>query len=283
MQWTEDQVLDQAPDAASVKAGKALANPAKWPLLGASEVALWGEAKGSGKKPYQTRIDLKQIGYKCSCPSRKFPCKHALGLFLLYARSPDLFSTDDPPEWLIDWLEQRGQRAEKKAEKASKPVDAKAQAKRAEKRMAKVTAGAEELQRWLHDMARGGLATLPERNYQFWQTIAARMVDAQAPGLAAALRSMNDIAYHAPGWEQHAWEKLTQLYLTTAGVARFEQLTPARQEDLKAALGIPYPQEQLKGEVEDTWWVLGKQERAEEAGHHGEVLAQGAAEPTLRS
>ena len=266
MQWTEDQVIDQAPDAASVKAGRGLANPGKWPLLGASEVALWGEAKGSGQKPYQTRIDLKQLGYKCSCPSRKFPCKHALGLFLLYARSPDIFSAGDPPEWVSSWLEQRGQRAEKKAEKASKPVDAQAQAKRAEKRMEKIGAGAAELQRWLYDTVRGGLATLPERDRQFWQNIAARMIDAQAPGLATTLRSMSDTAYYAAGWEQQAWEKLTQLYLATEGIARIEQLPPEQQEDLRAAVGLPYTQEKLQAQdgVPDTWWVLGKQEYVDE-------------------
>nr|WP_279163542.1 SWIM zinc finger family protein [Rhodococcus erythropolis] len=27
-------------------------------------------------------VDLRGPAYKCSCPSRKFPCKHALGLLV---------------------------------------------------------------------------------------------------------------------------------------------------------------------------------------------------------
>ena len=266
MSWTEDQVLALAPDAASAKAGKGLATPAKWPLLGASEVALWGEAKGSGKNPYQTRIDLSQLGYKCSCPSRKFPCKHALGLFLLYVRQPSIFSPDSPPTWVSEWLEQRTQRSEKQHQKASQPIDEKAQAKRAALRSEKVAAGVDELQRWLKDTVRNGLATLPSREDRFWSATAARMVDAQAPGLASSLRAMGAIAYYATGWEWKAWEALTQLYLVTEGFKRHEQLPPGLQEDVKAALGFTYPQETLRAQpgIDDTWWVLGKQEIPEE-------------------
>ena len=46
---------------------------------------LWGLCAGSGKNPYQTIVDLSGPAYKCSCPSRKFPCKHALGLLLNWA------------------------------------------------------------------------------------------------------------------------------------------------------------------------------------------------------
>ncbi|HPH90283.1 MAG TPA: hypothetical protein PLZ68_05665, partial [Ferruginibacter sp.] len=73
---TEDQILTLAPDEASKKSGKDLSSPAKWVSKGVNEFALWGEAQGSGSKPYQTQVDLTNIAFKCSCPSRKFPCKH---------------------------------------------------------------------------------------------------------------------------------------------------------------------------------------------------------------
>jgi len=88
---TEDQILTLAPDEASKKSGKDLANPSKWVSKGANEKALWGEAQGSGSKPYQTQVDLVNIAFKCSCPSRKFPCKHGLGLLLFNARQPNAF------------------------------------------------------------------------------------------------------------------------------------------------------------------------------------------------
>ena len=266
MHWTEEQIMGLAPDEASVKAGKGLANSGKWPRLGASDTALWGEAQGSGKNPYQTRIDLTNIGYKCSCPSRKFPCKHALGLFLLYARNANGFTRDTPPAWVSDWLEQRNKRTEKQVEKASKPVDEKAQAKRAEARTKKVAEGVDELQLWLKDTVRNGLAGIPDKGHQFWNNMAARMVDAQAPGLASMVRTTGNIDFYASGWELKVWELLTQMYLATEGFKHLDQLAQEVQEDVKTIIGWTYKQEELKLQegITDRWWILGKQETQED-------------------
>ena len=48
---TEEQITQLAPDAASVKAGKGLANRTKWVLLEHSDRAIWGHCQGSGKTP----------------------------------------------------------------------------------------------------------------------------------------------------------------------------------------------------------------------------------------
>src|SRR5262245_55541108 len=89
MNWTVDQILALAPDSQSAKAGNQLATLRKWDRLGRNQQSIWGECQGSGEKPYQTRIDLSEPAFQCSCPSRKFPCKHALGLWLLAAQQPD--------------------------------------------------------------------------------------------------------------------------------------------------------------------------------------------------
>ena len=100
MNLSDEQVLAMAPDDSSRKSGKDLANPAKWVSKGIGEHALWGECQGSGSKPYQTQIDTGNMAFKCSCPSRKFPCKHGLGLLLLYSRQPGSFDTQTPPAWV---------------------------------------------------------------------------------------------------------------------------------------------------------------------------------------
>src|SRR4029077_20356410 len=84
-------------DTASRKAGAGLASPAPWSgtgvrTVGAGGAVVWGLCAGGGKKLSRTVGALagaeagKGPGYKCSCPSRKFPCKHALGLLLLWAQ-----------------------------------------------------------------------------------------------------------------------------------------------------------------------------------------------------
>src|SRR3954447_8623796 len=85
--WSVQAVEKVAPDAASLAAGRKLAAPGPWSETGSTESLLWGKCQGSGKTPYQVSIDLNGPAYRCSCPSRKFPCKHALALLLLWARS----------------------------------------------------------------------------------------------------------------------------------------------------------------------------------------------------
>ena len=95
---TEEQIAQLAPDAASVKAGKGLASRAKWLLLEYSDRAIWGHCQGSGQTPYQTVVDIKDIAFRCSCPSRKFPCKHALGLLYMYASYSESFKQAEEPD-----------------------------------------------------------------------------------------------------------------------------------------------------------------------------------------
>ena len=88
MVLTAAQILDTAADAPSRKAGQDLAKPAKWSGFGRDGDLVWGEIKGSGASPYRTVADLAGSASKCTCPSRKLPCKHALGLMLLGISAP---------------------------------------------------------------------------------------------------------------------------------------------------------------------------------------------------
>ncbi|MER7818614.1 SWIM zinc finger family protein, partial [Streptomyces sp. NPDC096153] len=86
MRWTAEQVLALAPDMPSRKAGSRLGTAGPWSGTGGSGAgAVWGLCRGSGSTPYRTVVDTSGPAYQCSCPSRKFPCKHALGLLLLWA------------------------------------------------------------------------------------------------------------------------------------------------------------------------------------------------------
>src|SRR5918911_375806 len=114
--WTAEQVLAMAPDAGSARSATGLASPRQWLRLGRSEVAAWGECQGSARLPYQTEIDLGEPAFRCTCPSRKFPCKHGLGLFLLLANQPGEFAQAAPPGWVAEWLANRAKRGEQAAE-----------------------------------------------------------------------------------------------------------------------------------------------------------------------
>ena len=116
MDLTLEQVTEMAPDSSSAAAGKKLMALKNWPDVGRDDASLWGKCQGS--KVYQIMVDLSNLGYKCNCPSRKFPCKHVLGLLMLTATSPDAVAETTRPDWVDDWLSKRQARAEKKTEAA---------------------------------------------------------------------------------------------------------------------------------------------------------------------
>ncbi|MCC2975044.1 SWIM zinc finger family protein [Massilia sp. IC2-476] len=270
---TSDQILSLAPDAASAKAGSQLATPAKWSGIGRDERALWGECQGSGKTPYRTQIDTGEPAFKCTCPSRKFPCKHGLGLYLLLSSQPGLFAEAAPPQWVSDWLDSRQQRQEKKAEKAVQtPAQAEASAaqarKREEKREQNVSRGLADLQTWLHDLAREGLAGVRERGPAFWDGMAARLVDAQAGGLAPRLRRAGALCFQAnvPDWERRVADQLASLYLVSSAWQGLERLPEGLQRDLRALVGISMAKEDVLTEppITDRWLILAQRSGEEE-------------------
>ncbi len=258
--WTREQVEALSPDASSLKAATKLLNKAKWPSLGATKSALWGECQGSGKKPYLTRIDLSEPAFKCSCPSRKFPCKHALALFILFADDSSSFTLTEPPDWASEWLESRSSRKEAKAKKADAPVDEAAQAKRIAAREAKVLAGLEELELWLHDLLRGGLMQLHSKPYTYVADMAARMVDAQAAGLARLLRELTEISFAGQNWAQEALASLGALQVIISSYKRQDDLPELVRADLRRAVGWTDNQKELitQAGIKDTWLVMGQ-------------------------
>jgi len=261
MQLTLEQVLQMAPDEASAKAGKALQLARHWQSLGQNDQALWGECQGSAL--YQVKVDLSNLGYKCSCPSRKFPCKHVLGLLLLAATHRSAFLEQSSPPWVVEWLTKRQETADKKeakaAEKEAKPVDEKAQQKRVEQRYERVRDGLERLDLWMKDLVRSGLAGLEAKGAAPWDEQARRLVDAQAPGLALRVRRLGELPGSGPDWPRLLLGELGRIKLALHAFQRIDQLEPSLANDLRHWIGWTVSSEELEkvGEkVIDDWLIL---------------------------
>lgn len=78
------QVQALAPDSRALSDGKKLAKASAWRRLGREGDAIWGVALGSKGDAYAV-FARSADDANCTCPSRKRPCKHALGLLLLAA------------------------------------------------------------------------------------------------------------------------------------------------------------------------------------------------------
>lgn len=261
MQFTEDQILALAPDEASKKAGKDLSTPSKWVNKGMNEQAIWGECQGSGSKPYQTQVDIVSLAFKCSCPSRKFPCKHGLGLLLFNARQNAAFTDTTAPAWVAEWLAKRTEKVEKKAEQVNKPVDEEAQAKRLQAREQLVEEGISELLLWLKDIVRKGIIHIPQNGSAAFDNMAKRMIDAKAPGIANMVKLLGRTNFYKDGWESQFLQQVTQIYLAIAAFKNRNEPKRLYDADIKTQIGFTQNQEALKEQIgiEDHWLVLGKQ------------------------
>jgi hypothetical protein len=270
VRWSADQVLALAPDAASRKAGSKLGAAGPWSGTGSCEEGtVWGLCKGSGSKPYQTIVDIADPAgpaYKCSCPSRKFPCKHALGLLLLWAGGDDAVpAVEQAPDWAEQWLAGRRKRAEDKRPagggSSAAAADPEAARRRAEKRAERVTAGATELEQRLTDLLRGGLAAAEQTGYGLWEETAARMVDAQAPGLAARVRELGAIPASGPGWPVRLLEECALLHLLDQGWLRRDRLPEGLAATVRSRIGLPASADCPP--VRDRWLVLAQYDTAD--------------------
>ncbi|TGZ16082.1 hypothetical protein DV517_10550 [Streptomyces sp. S816] len=263
VRWTADQVLALAPDVASRKAGGRLGTAGPWSEAGSGKESVWGLCKGSGSRPYQTVVDLTGPAYKCSCPSRKFPCKHALGLLLLWAGDDgSVPARTEPPDWAEQWLAGRRERAEdKRPDSGGGAADPEAARRRAERRAERVTAGATELEQRLADLLRGGLAAAEQAGYGLWEETAARMVDAQAPGLAARVRELGAIPASGAGWPARLLEECALVHLLDQGWLRRDRLPEPLAATVRSRLGLPAPAD---GPPErDRWLVLAQYDTAD--------------------
>ena len=320
--WSGDSVLALAPDDSSRRAAATLARPGQWTDgAGAAGDLVWGLCAGSAKQPYQVIVDLADPAFKCSCPSRKFPCKHALALLLLWSAGtvPD---EPEPADYARTWQQARLSKAERsrsaaRTEAADSPGPADspaspgeeaagsgqdddgspraeapaglfapsherknggfvraeasggnraeasgasraAAAKRAAERARRVTDGLADLREWLRDQVRAGLAGSGPAGAGTGQAdlMAARMVDAQAPGVAAALRGMGGTA--AKGGPGGLLAEYALLHLLIRAHERLDQLPEELAAVVRSRVGYPVSKDDVltRPAVTDHWLVV---------------------------
>jgi SWIM zinc finger len=260
--WPRERVLSLAPDRASIEAATTLAGTRRWFDIGTDSKGLWGSCAGARGHTYLTVIELASPpAYACSCPSRKVPCKHALALLLQW--SDGLVPTGEPPAFAAAWLSSRTARKTRPepvnaARQAGELADPAAAAKRAAARAERVATGLEELDQWLCDQVRGGIAGLERAGYSHFDTMAARMVDAQAPGVAGILRSI-PAEFASVGWPSRVLEQLGALHLLIQAHRRLEELPADLAATVRGRIGYPVAKSEvlaLPGIV-DHWFAVG--------------------------
>ena len=304
--WSTEQVEAIAPSAAALSAARPLTTVAAWGGLGADDRAVWGSCRGSGAEPYDTMVDHVGVVTRCTCPSRRRPCKHALALLLLWSVGdvPDAA----PPPGVVAWLaaRERGSSRQTTPRAADTPDgrpddvsepstvdgcgrDTTAESDRSEsdradsdrsesdhdaadrdrardERVARMHAGLIELDRWLDDRMRTGLADPALARYSTWDELAARLVDAQAGSLANRIRRLAGLVGASPDWHSDVLAELGLLHLLAQAGRRLGSLPGSLADAVATTVGWQVRQADALAGVPDTdtWIVAGRSDTRED-------------------
>lgn len=279
--WTVEQVAAVAPLPAALAAAEPLAVARRWAATGCDARAVWGRCLGSGAEPYETMVDhtLEDgtgAAWRCSCPSRRQPCKHALALLLLWARGGVADATAPPV--VAGWVARRDRSAGPVAEPAGPtsdrdprpepppPTDDADRDRARDERVARMRAGLVELDRWLADRVRTGLADPALARYSTWDALAARLVDAQAGALANRVRRLAGLVGASPEWHSDVLAELGVLHLLAEAGMRVGELPDPLADRVATMVGWQVRHADVLAGVPDTddWLVAGRSDTRED-------------------
>lgn len=199
---TEQQILALAPNAAAASNGKKISQKGGFVRLERTEddTLYMGECTGSGKSNYITSadyIDENNPVFRCSCPSRQFPCKHSLALLYEMLAKKEFNICEVPED--IQKKRDKKQAKENKANEAAKPESEmteeekqKAEKKKASaaktarnarvKKLKSQLEGLDLVEKVVNDLMSAGLGTIGGASLKTYQQLAKQMGDYYLPG-----------------------------------------------------------------------------------------------------
>lgn len=190
MELSEQFILLQAPNPAAAENGRKLSKKGSFSQLCRTEdgTACWGECAGSGKTPYRTSIDWTNPDApvcRCSCPSRQFSCKHALGLMFEQLSGRE-FQTAELPRDLAEKRTKQAAREEKRAAEPAKPKKTNTAARK--KKLVRQLEGLDMAERMVDELLTAGVSTLAGSSAQFYDKLAKDLGSCYLTGLQTSFQ-----------------------------------------------------------------------------------------------
>jgi hypothetical protein len=132
--------------------------------------------------------------------------------------------------------------------------------RRAAQRAERVAAGLAELQTWLRDQVTAGLTAAPAGGRQgaAQAQLAARMVDAQVPGVANVLRRLAELPGSRPDWPARLLAEYGLLHLLATAHSRLAALPSGLAAVVRSRVGYTTTRTEVltRPPVTDRWHVL---------------------------
>jgi hypothetical protein len=195
---TEAYVDSLALNANAIKNGRDLVKKNSFTFLCRStdDTLLFGDCKGSGSEPYRCSMDLIKPDsptFRCTCPSRQFPCKHLLGLMYAYTQGKP-FTPAEVPQDIADKRDKAEKREEKKKESES---DAPGQPRKRQtnksalvKKIAAQLEGIDVADKLLQGIVQSGLGNVDKKTVQTLGDQIKQLGNYYIPGIQASFREI---------------------------------------------------------------------------------------------
>ncbi|MDD6345022.1 MAG: SWIM zinc finger family protein [Oscillospiraceae bacterium] len=182
---TEDFVRSVAPNASAISNAQKISRTGGFVKLARSEdkTLIFGECKGSGKNPYYSSADFSGDSpvFRCSCPSRQFPCKHCLAIMFDWLAGKD-FKIEEVPEDIArkrSKLEAKNNPQEDTPEKAEKKK--KSALSTAKKKLKKQLEGLELAENFVKDILGRGVSSINSTSATQYNSLAKQLGDYYLP------------------------------------------------------------------------------------------------------
>jgi len=257
---TKDFISSISVNDAAVKNGTDLVRKKSFIKLGIDEnnTFIYGECKGSGKNPYICSadfIDERSPVFRCTCPSRQFPCKHAIGLLLAYMEGHD-FKTVEIPEDIAAKREKKEKRVEKTKEKLETAENetpkekTAAWKKSAVKKIDAQLTGIGEAEKILIGIVQSGLGAMDAKNIKMYSDIIKQLDSYSIPGIQNEIKDLIGEINHNSDYTDTT-EKLCRIHtILSRGRAYLESKKenpdkPDTESEIEELLGHPWKLEEL--------------------------------------
>lgn len=198
-QITEQYVTSIAPNPAAVKNARKISSSGSFVRLCASsdDTFYMGECKGSGSSNYITSADFADASkpvYRCSCPSRQFPCKHSLALLFEMAAGKK-FTPCEIPEDILQKrkkLEAKAEKAQSQSEedKAAPKAPPKVNKAARTKKLKKQLEGLDMTQELVNSLLNSGLGAMGGNSVKAYRDLAKQLGDYYLPGPQAYINEL---------------------------------------------------------------------------------------------
>lgn len=243
---SKEYIDSLATNASAMKNGNKLSKDGSFVKLNKSEdeSIIFGECKGSGKNNYLCSADFINESnpvFRCSCPSKQFPCKHTLGLLYAFVDGKK-FTVENIPEDIIEKRAKIEKKEQNKIEKKKAP--AKKNKSAIKKKINAQLEGIELLDKIVKGILKQGFASIHKENIKELNSQLKELGNYYIPGVQAELKRLIEKIFDSEVDNENA---LMQAIYLKSLVKEGKKHLLNRLEDEEMNLSVSSDMEELLG------------------------------------